>query len=80
MCQCGHTRESHGPDLLCFGCAGGLPCDAPGVTVKFTEYAETWRWNLRCKRHGTLEVRGPIDDWEPDAVTRFRLDHKDCRS
>lgn len=75
MCQCGHTREGHQADYTCFACAGDLPCDAPGVTVKMTEFAHTWRWDLRCARHGTLRVGGPLDNWEPDAVTRFRFEH-----
>lgn len=74
MCQCRHTRESHDEWLRCFACAGP-PCDAPGVTVKCREYAHTWTWNLRCERHGTLQVNGPIDDWEPDAVALFRREH-----
>lgn len=74
MCQCGHTRASHGPRFECWGCTGG-PCDAPGVTAKLNIYAETWRWNLRCERHGSLEVRGLIGDCEPSAVTLFRSEH-----
>lgn len=75
MCQCGHTRDSHQPDWTCYGCHGVPPCDAPGVTVKLTEFRETWRWDLRCADHGWLRVGGPIDDWEPEAVTNFRREH-----
>lgn len=75
MCQCGHSRASHpAPDFACWGCTG-KPCDAPGVTVKMTEFTSTWRWDLRCGLHGTLRVGGPLDDWEPTAVTMFRREH-----
>lgn len=74
MCQCGHTRASHGPALECWGCVGE-PCDAPGVTVKLRLHSRTWQWNLRCSVHGSLHVNGPIEDWEPTAVSKFRREH-----